>query len=40
MKDVNSSTFSEEGVKTTRPLNGRVKGSGMMILKIKGQWKL
>jgi hypothetical protein len=29
MRDVNSSIFSKEGVKTTRPLNGSGKGSGM-----------
>jgi hypothetical protein len=40
MRDVNSSIFSKEGVKTTRPLNGSGKGSGILILKIKGQWKL
>jgi len=40
MRDANSSIFSKEGIKTTRPLNGRDKGSGMIILEIKGQWKL
>jgi len=40
MEDVNSSIFSKEGVKTTRPLNGSGKGSGILILKIKGQWKI
>ena len=40
MRDANSLIFSKEGVKTTRPLNGRDKVSGMIILKIIGQWKL
>jgi hypothetical protein len=40
MRDVNSSILIEEGAKMTRPLSGRGKGSGMVILKIRGQWKL